>query len=364
MLAGEATAAQTHPGAAVQRQESADPAQPATVPAVTIETDQGTLSNLPVAQALAVLADKIDWCGNRIELEAGDHDATARLHSGAMGTWNEIGAAVSDVFGGFLSMPPLSIWDKPRADIAAARAAARAGDPVAAGAALRAAGESYQASREQYLTYKEGHFEGADNTITMLKAVILVDVAVGAAGTVLGGEATATVGASGLLTQAATAGVVGAEGAALKNTGEQAESGQPFNWTQLAVQTAGGFASGFLAALVSGPLKEMLAESCAGYVTEELMSDAELAELAETVGEEVLERGFLQSSLKRFVIDQVADHAGEWLMGKPIEMVTEELKKAGEEGRPPPSENRAVSVVAQLAAVPIAAAFKAALKAR
>jgi hypothetical protein len=110
--------------------------------------------------------------------------------------------------------------------------------------------------------------------------------------------------------------------------------------------------------LVTGPLKEMLAESCSGYVTEELMSDAELEELARSMGVERLERDFLQSMLKRFIIDKVSERAGEWLMGTPIDAVVEALKKAGEEGRPPPSEGEAVDTVAGLAAKAVAAAFE------
>jgi hypothetical protein len=48
-------------------------------------------------------------------------------------------------------------------------------------------------------------------------------------------------------------------------------------------------------------------------------------------------------------------------MGKPIELVTDELKKAGAEGKPPPEEQEAVGKVAELAAPAVAAAFKGAL---
>jgi len=357
------------PPPVVQRQDDPPPAaqapddQQQTVRTVRIETDRGTQDNLTVPQAIAFLSDKADWTSNRIELMAGDHAALKQVHDD-----HQVVAWFADVFGGFATMPELGIWDRPRAAMAAVRSALAGGDPAAAGGALQEADRAYQEARETYLTYKEAHFEGADNTITVLKGVIVVDAAVGAALTggatlgassaVLGGEATATVGASGLLTQAGAAGVVGMEGAALKDTGEQVAAGKPFNWTELAEQSAGGFASGFLGALVSGPLKDMLAESCSGYVTEELMSDAEIEDIAKALGKDTLERGFLQSQLKTFIIDQVADKAGEWLVGKPIDVVTEELKKAGAEGRPPPGEHDAVGKVAELAAPAVAAAFK------
>lgn len=248
--------------------------------------------------------------------------------------------------------PDLATWNGPRDAIARVRAALAAADPVAAGTALQEADRAYQEARETYLTYKESHFEGADTTIAVLKAVIVVDAAVGSA---LTGGAVAE---AGLLAQAGAAGAVGAEGAALKDVGDQAATGRRFNWTELVERSAGGFASGFLGALVSGPLKEMLAESCSGYVTEELMSDAEVEEIARALGKDTLERSFLQSELERFVIDQVADRAGEWLVGKPIEVVTDELRKAGAEGQPPPQEQEAVSRVAELAAPVVAAAFK------
>jgi len=356
---------------AVQREEgdpppAAPPDQQQTVKTVRIETDRGTRENLTIPQAVAFLSDKADWTGNRIELMAGDHAALKQVHDD-----NRTVAWFADVFGGFVTMPELSIWERPRAAMANVRSTLAAADPVAAGSALQEADRAYQEARETYLTYRESHFEGADNTITVLKGVIVVDAAVGAAlsggatlgasSAVLGGEATATVGASGLLTQAGAAGVLGMEGAALKDTGEQVATGKPFNWTELVEQSAGGFAAGFLGALVSGPLKEMLAESCSGYVTEELMSDAEIADIAKALGRETLERGFLQSELKTFIIDKVAEKAGEWLAGKPIELVTEELKKAGAEGKPPPEEHDAVGKVAELAAPAVAAAFKGAL---
>jgi len=370
LIAGEPPAAAVPAVAApavVQRQDEPAsapvPDQQQTVRTVRIETDRGTRDNLTVPQAVAFLSDKADWTGNRIELMAGDHAALERAHDD-----HQVVAWFADVFGGFATMPELTIWERPRSAMASVRSALAAGDPSAAGGALQEADRAYQEARETYLTYKEAHFEGADNTITVLEGVIVVDAAVGAAltggatlgasGTVLGGEATATVGASGLLTQAGAAGVVGMEGAALKDTGEQVAAGKPFNWTELAEQSAGGFAAGFLGALVSGPLKEMLAESCSGYVTEELMSDAEIEDMAKALGRETLERTFLQSQLKTFIIDKVAENAGEWLMGKPIELVTDELKKAGAEGKPPPEESDAVGRVAELAAPAVAGAFK------
>jgi hypothetical protein len=362
LIAGE-VAVQRDDGDA---QPAPAPDQQQTVRTVRIDTDQGTRDNLSIPEAVAFLADKTDWTSNRIELMAGDHAALKRVHDDqAVVGW------FADVFGGFVTMPELSIWDRPRAAIGNVRGALAAGDPAAAGTALQEADQLYQDAREIYLKYKEANFEGADNTITVLKGVIVVDAAVGAALTggatlgassaVLGGEATATVGASGLLTQAGAAGVVGMEGAALKDTGGQVAAGKQFNWTELAEQTAGGFAAGFLGAMISGPLKEMLAESCSGYVTEELMSDAELADIARALGRETLERSFLQSQLKAFIIDKIADKAGEWLAGKPIEVVTDELKKAGAEGTPPPEESDAVGRVAELAAPAVAAAFKSAL---
>lgn len=342
---------------------STPPDQQQTVKIVSIETSQGRAENLTVPQAVAFLSDRADWTANRIEQMAGDHAALKQVHDD-----HQVVAWFADVFGGFATMPELAIWDRPRAAMAAVRGALAGGDPAAAVGALQEADSAYQEARETYLTYKEAHFEGADTTITVLEGVIVVDAAVGAALTggatlggasaVLGGEATATVGASGLLTQAGAAGVMGMEGAALEDTGDQTATGKPFNWTELAEQSAGGFAAGFLGALVSGPLKEMLAESCSGYVTEELMSDAEIEEIAKSLGRETLERSFLQSQVKTFIIDQVADRAGEWLMGKPIDLITEELKKSGEEGKPPPEEHEAVSRVAELASPAIAAAFK------
>ncbi|HXA55523.1 MAG TPA: hypothetical protein VNV37_11685 [Solirubrobacteraceae bacterium] len=335
---------------------------------VKIVTDQGE-QELPIAQAVAYISNKVDWTNNKINQLSGEHEMLKKQREDSIA--DSVIGSIADVFGGFLSMPDLNIWDKSKGSVAAAKTAIGASDPVAAGNALKEANESYEEARKQYLTYKEGNFEGADTTISVLKAIILVDAAVGAAlsggatlgagAAVVGGEATATVGASWLITQAAVAGAMGAEGAAVGDVGDQAATGKPFNWAELAEKTGAGFASGFLSACVSGPLKDMLSESCSGYVTEELMSDADLADLAKSLGVEKLERDFLQSQLKKFIIDKIADKAGEWLIGKPIDMVMEEMKKSAAEGGAPPEPKSAVDSVAKVAAPIIAAAFKAAM---
>jgi Domain of unknown function (DUF4157) len=333
---------------------------------VKIVTNEGE-QEVSKPQALAYLQNKIEWSSNKIDLMAGENamlkqQRTDILLDSAMG-W------VSDVIGGFLSMPDPSMWDQPKASIAAARAAVSAGDPGAAGTALKAANEAYKECEEAYLTYKDGNLSGADNTITVLKDVIAVDAFVGtlASGfTTIGavgaltGEA-ATVGASGLVTQAAVAGAVKAEGEALTDLGDQAATSKPWNWAELLEKTGGGFTAGFLAALVSGPLKEMLSESCSGYVSEELMSDADVADIAKSLGVETLERNFLQSTLKKFILEYVTDQAGDWLMGKPIDMVIEAMTKSAQEGAAPPDQASAVNIVARYAAPVIAAAFKASL---
>lgn len=318
---------------------------------VSIETDQGK-QDMPLPQALAYLQTQIARSGTKIDLMAGELDAMKKQRDDSILT--SVIGSIADVMGGFLSMPEPTIWDKPKASIAAAKAAVAASDPHAAGEALKAANEAYQESREKYLTFKEGNFEGADNTITVLKAVIVVDTAVATVAT--GGAA------SGLVTEALVAGGVGAGGAALTDVADQVATGKPFDWAELAAKTGGGFATGFLGALVSGPLKDMLSESCSGYVTEELMSDADLADLAKSMGVEKVERDFLQSQLKKFIIDKVSEKASEWFIGTPIDMVTDQMKKSSAEGGAPPDETSAVGTVAKYAAPMIAAAFKAKLK--
>jgi hypothetical protein len=347
--------------------QGADASQ-APVQMVKVETDEGE-QEMPKPQALAYLQDKIEWSSNKIDLMAGENATLKQQRDHSI--LNSVVGSVADVLGGFLSMPDPSAWDQPKASIAAAKAAISAGDPVTAGNALIEANTSYRKCEADYLTYKDGNLSGADNAITVLKAVILVDTTIGAAltggatigaaGALVGGEATATVGASGLLTQAVIAGGVGAEGGAFADLRSQVATGKPWNWAELLEKTGGGFAAGLLGALLSGPLKEMLSESCSGYVSEELMSDADIADIAKSMGVEKLERSFLQSQLKTFVIDKVSEKAGEWLMGKPIDMVTDAIAKSAEGGGAPPDQASAVDTVAEYAAPLIAAAFKASL---
>src|SRR5258708_4076729 len=80
------------------------------------------------AQAIAFLSDKTDWTSNRIDLMAGDHAALKQVHDD-----HQVVAWFADVFGGFATMPELSIWDRPRAAIAGVRTALAAADPAAAG---------------------------------------------------------------------------------------------------------------------------------------------------------------------------------------------------------------------------------------
>jgi len=343
----------TAQGTFVQRDEgeSGSDQSPGGGQTVRFETDQGR-QDLPPPQALTFLQDNIEISSNKIDLMAGENAELKKQRDDSILT--SVIGSVADVMGGLLTMPDPSIWDTPKASIKAAKAAVAAGDARAAGEALKAANDAYQDCRKRYLTYKEGNFEGADNTIIGLKAVIIVDTAIATAAT--GGAA------SGVMTGALAAGGAGAGGAALADAADQLATGKSFDWAELAEQTAGGLASGFLGALISGPLKEMLSESCSEYVTEELMSEEDLADLAKSLGVEKLERDFLQSQLKRFIIDEVADKAGEWLMGKPIEMVTEEMKKSSAEGKAPPDEASAVLTVAKYAAPLIAAAFMAKLE--
>ncbi len=383
---------------------------------VKIVTDQGE-QELPIPQAVAFISNKVDFTDNKVNLMAGEHEMLKKQREDSIAT--SVIGAIADVFAGFQSMPDVSIWSKPKQAVAAARTAIAASDPVAAGNSLKEANDSYQDALKEYLTYKEGNFQGADTTISVLKAIILVDAAVGAAlsggatvgagaavaggeagaagGTaaaVAGGEAAAaggtaaaaaggtaaaaggtaaaggaaaggtaaTVGASGAVTQAVVAGAVGAEGAAIGDVGSQVAGGKPFDWAELAEKTGAGFASGFLAACVSGPLKAMLSESCSGYVTEELMSDADLAEIAKSLGVEKIERDFLQSQLKQYIIGKVAQEAGKWLIGKPIEMVVQQMQQSSTAGGAPPDAPTAVDTAAKVAAPLIAAAFKAAVK--
>jgi hypothetical protein len=374
--------------------QSSDPAQTTSTPAQTaqISSSEGEQS-LPTDAARAYLANKIEVSANLIDLMAGENATLQKQRDDSI--LMSVVGSVADVAGGFLTMPDPSLWAPARERIDDARGAIASGDLVAAGVALDSANDLFNTAQTTYLTYKNGNVDGAKNVISGLKVVIIADVAVGAALTggaslaatgavageaavgtaaatatteaagaaVAGAEATTavagaeaataagTVGEASLGTQAVANAAMGAEGAALKDAGEQADAGH-WNWSEFLVKTGGGFASGLLAACVSGPLKDMLQESCASRITEELMSDAEIAALG-------IGRDALQSELRTWMVDTWADKAGEWLIGKPIDAVTDAATASAATGDTPPTQAGAIESIAGWAYAPIADAFKA-----
>jgi hypothetical protein len=218
-----------------------------------------------------------------------------------------------------------------------------AGDPVGAGGDLAAAQRAYQEAFEKYEKYKDANFEGADTAVGVLKAVIVVDVAVGAAltgGAELGvlaplaeGSATAatTVEGAGILTNAVATGAMGAEGAAITDAGDQMDRSKPFDWLELVGQSAGGFVGGFTSALISGPLKEMFTSRLTAVLSEKL---------ADVLGVEV---AVLEERVEKWLVEFGLDKIGELAAGKPMEYVLEELRKKARGGEPVPEPEEAVT---------------------
>jgi len=214
----------------IQRQEAGPASAPAPAPAPDTDAQQeqrynltlsgDSLSNLTRDQAIAALANHFDWTNNRVDQLSGEHKL---LKQNRDDHW--LIGSMADLAGG-VSMPPLEMWDEPRNQLNAARAALGAKDVQGAANALIQADTAYKSCKDRYIAYKDGTISGAE-TVKVAAEVTLVACAVvmvaaggaviagagaaGAAGAggaaVVGGEATAAAGGAAVVGGEATAAV-------------------------------------------------------------------------------------------------------------------------------------------------------------
>lgn len=152
----------------------------------TIKLGKQTLEKLTRAVALEKVFDYYLRLRNRVDLQAGRHEAEQKRAAeisvlGAIGFLNEVAHNIS--------LPPASIWTEPRNFLSAARGALESGNIKAAVQALANAENAYIQCLTTWLTYLEGREEAAaraQKEIPMIGiAIIAVFVAPQALGALL-----------------------------------------------------------------------------------------------------------------------------------------------------------------------------------
>ena len=112
----------------------------------------GTFEDLTEAEAVAKLSESYDSLSHEVEQDAGHHEILQkdRASNVAVGA----GGFIADLFIG-RDLPPVSIWEKPRNLLTAAKLALGSGAVQEAGDALKQAGDAYRESRAKWRTYND-----------------------------------------------------------------------------------------------------------------------------------------------------------------------------------------------------------------
>ncbi len=248
--------------------------------------------------------------------------------------------AISDLFGG-VSLPPVSIWDEPRAELQRAEPALDRGDIAEATRDLQAAAIAARRCDRQVTDYREGTISGAERSVVGLEVVEVASATVVSVGT---GAALVEAGvAAGTAATAST--VIGAG-----YTGAQRLSGEAMSvhlGLQDRIDWAGvGFDTLFaaIAGRFGGRLGAAITERLGGRVAARVISNlivGRASGLAHAVARELFDAvrgrteltvdGFIQRlagqlTLRAAFLDLVATAAG---------MTTEALTRG--ETSPPPS---------------------------
>jgi hypothetical protein len=179
---------------------------------------------------------------------AGSQDEQKYLEQLHEDQW--IVANISDVLGGFISLPPLSIWDPVDASLSSARQHLADGDVMEAASQLQNAANQARAAAAKVRAYREGTEAGAERTIFGLQIVQGTAAAVITAGT--GGTAGVLLGA----------GYAGLQKVAGQATAVHLGLQQHIDWAGIGFDTLLGAAMGFAA----GPLSKLIAGRMLGQL--------------------------------------------------------------------------------------------------
>lgn len=143
-------------------------------------------SNLTSLQAAAAINEELLWATNRLDQLSGEHDLLRQNREE-----HYVVGWMADVAGG-VDLPPMSIWDEPRAKLAAVRAAVGAKDIGGAMISFAEFEKAIAPARQQFLNYKEGTISGAG---AVLLGAEVVAVAAAVVFVVAGGALALGVGA-------------------------------------------------------------------------------------------------------------------------------------------------------------------------
>jgi hypothetical protein len=179
---------------------------------------------------------------------AGSQDEQKYLEQLHEDQW--IVANISDVLGGFISLPPLSIWDPVDASLSSARQHLADGHVMEAASQLQNAANQARAAAAKVRAYREGTEAGAERTIFGLQIVQGTAAAVITAGT--GGTAGVLLGA----------GYAGLQEVAGQATAVHLGLQQHIDWAGIGFDTLLGAAMGFAA----GPLSKLIAGRMLGQL--------------------------------------------------------------------------------------------------
>jgi Domain of unknown function (DUF4157)/Papain fold toxin 1, glutamine deamidase len=242
----------------------------------------------------------LDALVDRIEAAADGHrDYMGRIHDWA--------GAVSDWAAG-TSLPPIHIWESPRAQARQARSAVEARDWPRAGRELTEAISRYEQTRWTWNRYLGSSQSGAQAAIATLQGVQVVGAMAatiasgGIAGAALGTASVAAVAGSAAAV-GATAGVYGAAQVQVRQGSERHHGlRERFDWSEVLNRGLHDAVAGFVGAFTGGVLTRgfsRLFGSYLGRATPEALT--ELGRIFGTGGP--LPRDFFMTQGQRFVAD-------------------------------------------------------------
>lgn len=200
----------------------------------------------------------------------------------------------SNVFGGFVSMPPCDIWKKPGDLLKKAKSSLDARDIKGTSDKLVEAEKAYNESHLKFVEYRDGTISGAERSVTGLKVTAAAGAvaATVATGGIAAGAALPTIGFAGfagmgLLGTSTAVGVVGgAYGATQEFSGQLGEKvagrRKNFEIAPILRRSAIDAITNFVGALTGGALSTYAKKLFGSYLSK--ISDEALKEIGEQLG--------------------------------------------------------------------------------
>ncbi len=303
-----------HTSRALQRQAG----QPETAPAqepeqppekrYTVRLTTGTFEKLTEEEALGKLWSAYEDLNRQVERFAGEHETLKQSRDAnvAVGA----GGFLADLFMG-KKLPPVSIWDKPRNLLTAAKLALSTRAIPEAGNNLKQAGDAYKDSKAKFDSYRDDLQVGGGATQVAIGAIpvavlvigvtvlLVAPAAAGGAAAAGGGGTAAAGGGAATGGGAAAAGTAGGGAAAAAGGGAVVGGGvggsAAMATTMATGQTVAGIAAQAAALLASGDtaaLTAMLTSVAATPAGRQAMLQAARTVVASMQSPGVLQREF------------------------------------------------------------------------